>query len=41
MRIIQKRPEKVLSAENVKKTKNVLRLTKYALALTAVSYTHL
>ena len=36
MRIIQKRPEKVLSAENVKKTKNVLRLTKYALSLTAI-----
>ena len=36
MRIIQKRPEKVLSAENVKKTKNVLRLTQYVLALTAI-----
>lgn len=36
MRIIQKRPEKGLSSENVKKTKNVLRLTKYALSLTAI-----
>ena len=36
MRIIRKRPEKVLSAENVKKTKNVLKVTKYALALTAI-----
>lgn len=36
MRIIQKRPEKVLLAENVKKTKNVLRLTKYALELTVI-----
>ena len=36
MRTIQKRPEKVLSAENIKKTEKILRLTKYALALTAV-----
>ena len=35
MRTIQKKPE-ALSAENIKKTEKILRLTKYALALTAV-----
>lgn len=35
MRTIQKKPE-ALSAENIKKTEKILRLTKYALALTAI-----
>ena len=35
MRTIQKKPE-ALSAENIKKTEKILRLTKYALVLTAI-----
>lgn len=36
MRIIQKKPARALSAEGVRKTKNVLRLSRYALTLTAI-----
>lgn len=36
MRTIQKRTKRVLSIEGIRKTKNVLRLSKYVLALTAI-----
>ncbi len=36
MRKIQKKPQRAVSAEGIRKTKNVLRLSKYVLALTAI-----
>lgn len=36
MRKIQKKPQRTVSAEGIRKTKNVLRLSKYVLALTAI-----
>ncbi len=36
MRKIQKKPQRAVSVEGIRKTKNVLRLSKYVLALTAI-----